>query len=271
MSPDTMQNPVLGTAAGGMYEIINKCTEAAQLDEAGRLLWRGYGEGKIDEVEAAFLSSCIEGRRPERRPAARAIDSFRSRISIFPARRYRASPDRAASRHRRRILGGSSALPDGLRHYYTEGQRSVLCVIAGEVKRQGICDLPIDKIGALAGACRTTVQNTIRLARYLGHLRVIERPRKRQKNLTNVIEIVATEWLAWVKRAPSAARRIGFTLSKIACPTKNTDQKEEEKREWHSNRWSRSGGHGPPGRVTAVGRSFREPAYRAVSYGRVPV
>ena len=37
-------------------------------------------------------------------------------------------------------------MPDTLRHHYTEGQRAVLCIIAGEVKHHGYCDLPIDKI-----------------------------------------------------------------------------------------------------------------------------
>ena len=44
------------------------------------------------------------------------------------------------------MLGGSSALPDTLRHHYTEGERAVLFIVAGEVKRHGICDLPIDEI-----------------------------------------------------------------------------------------------------------------------------
>jgi len=31
-----------------------------------------------------------------------------------------------------------------------EGQRAVLCIVAGEIKHRGLCDLPIDKIAALA-------------------------------------------------------------------------------------------------------------------------
>jgi hypothetical protein len=70
------------------------------------------------------------------------------------------------------MLGGSSALPHNLRHHYTEGQRSVLCIVAGEVKRHGICDFPIDKIAALAGVCRTTVQTALHAARRLGHITI---------------------------------------------------------------------------------------------------
>jgi hypothetical protein len=63
-------------------------------------------------------------------------------------------------------------LPADLRHHYTEGQRSALCIIAGQVNSRGLCELPIDQIAALAGVGRTTVQNTIRLARCLGHLKL---------------------------------------------------------------------------------------------------
>jgi len=220
--------PMLGAAARNLFNVINACTTDLQLDEAAMLLWGSAWPKRVDDNEASFLSECIEGRRSHRRPTARAVGTIAGRISIFPARQYQTSPDREASRNRRRILGGSSALPDGLRHHYTEGQRSVLCVIANEVKRQGICDLAIDAIGAMAGVCRTTVQNAIRLARCLGHLRITARPRKRQKNLTNIIEIAAADWLAWVKRAPSSARRIGFTLSKISCRTENTDSRKED-------------------------------------------
>ena len=104
--------------------------------------------------------------------------------------------------------------------YYTEGQRSVLCIVAGEVKRHGICDLPIDKIGAFAGVCRTTVQTTLHEARLLFHITITERPQPGRKHLTNVVEIVWREWREWLKRAPSAASRIGSNLLNLASTTK---------------------------------------------------
>jgi hypothetical protein len=36
-----------------------------------------------------------------------------------------------------------------MRHYYTEGERAVLCIVAGEVKHHGICELSIDEIADL--------------------------------------------------------------------------------------------------------------------------
>jgi hypothetical protein len=114
-------------------------------------------------------------------------------------------------------------LPDSLRQHYTEGQRSVLCIVAGEIKRHGVCDFPIDKIAALAGVCRTTVQTTLRAARQLGHMKVTERPRPGRKNLPNVIEIISPAWRRWIRRGPSAARLIGSNSVKMLNPTKNTD------------------------------------------------
>jgi hypothetical protein len=131
------------------------------------------------------------------------------------------------------MLGGSSALPDNLRLHYTEGQRSVLCIVAGEIKYHGVCDLPIDKIAALAGVCRTTVQTTLHGARRLSHIKITERPQPRRKNLPNVVEIISPKWRTWIRRGPSAARLIGYNSSKTVSPTNNIDLRkrvaEEEK------------------------------------------
>jgi hypothetical protein len=42
-------------------------------------------------------------------------------------------------------------LPPDLRHHFTKGQRAVLCIVAGEVKQKSFCDMPLDKMAALAG------------------------------------------------------------------------------------------------------------------------
>jgi hypothetical protein len=68
------------------------------------------------------------------------------------------------------MLGGSSTLPPGLRHHYTEGMRAVHCVIGFDVKRHGFCDKPIDALAAQAGVCHTTAQRTLHEARRLGRL-----------------------------------------------------------------------------------------------------
>jgi hypothetical protein len=148
------------------------------------------------------------------------------------------SPDREASRARRRLLGGSSGLPATLRHHYTEGQRAVLCVIAGEIKRHGICDMPIDKIAALAGVGRTTVQTTLHEARRLKHIHVTERPRRGRKSLTNLVRIMSPEWHTWLKRGPSAYSLIGSSFANLVSSTKITDRKKEAAEEEKGRRSS---------------------------------
>lgn len=168
--------------------------------------------------QAALDGSLIT--RPSSRGAERQVNRQARRLSQRFGRKWQRSPDRAASVRRRRQLGGSSSMPDTIRHHYTEGQRAALAVVSGEVKHHGICDLAIDRIAAVAGVSRTTVQNAIREARALGHIRVEARPRPGLKNLTNLVRIVSGEWLGWLKRGPSLARSIGF---KTIHPTKNQD------------------------------------------------
>jgi hypothetical protein len=195
----------LGIAGRAIYEAINKCCSPDQLESMRRLTWQGWGEGTIDDGEAQYLTSCIERRCPLGYRTAPGdstlLGKVASRISSrFTSRQRPRSPNRRASRDRRRRLGGSSALPDNLRHHYTEGQRSVLCIVAGEIKHRGICDFPIDKIAALAGVCRTTVQTTMHEARRLGLIKITERPQRGRKSLTNVMEIISPEWRAWMRR-----------------------------------------------------------------------
>ena len=224
-----LEAQTLGTAGRAIYDIINVCSDPDEIDEIGRLLWKGYGEGSIGEGEATYLSSCIERRRPLGRRTAPGfvtpMGNLAGRVmGRFNPRRPQRSPDREASRHRRRTLAGSSALPPNIRHYYTEGERAVLCVVSGEVKRQGICDWPIDKIAAVAGVSRTTVQNALSWAQRLGHVMVEQRPVHGRKSLTNVVRVVSLEWRTWIKRGPSLARSIGF---KMFDPTKIIDRKQE--------------------------------------------
>jgi hypothetical protein len=233
-------------AAIALYDGINACQNPDQLDAMGRLVWERYGANAVNDDEASYLASCIERRRPLSRRTSTGkfavIGKMNGRISRFLPRQRPRSSDRKASRDRRRMLGGSSALPDNLRHHYTEGQRAVLCVVAGEIKRHGVCDLPIDKIAALSGVCRTTVQTAMHEARRLHHIKITERPVHGRKSLPNLVEIISPEWSTWIKRGPSAARFIGSKTVKMVSTTKNINLESKrlgnEKGSWSS--------HGPP-------------------------
>lgn len=234
MSALTSLRPV----AAAIYDRLNAAGNVDEIDNIVRAMWATYGKAEIDDDEATFLQSAADNRRPLGRRnssvpgAAKPIGRLHARLgSRFTPRQRPRSPDRQASRDRRRRLGGSSALPDTLRHHYTEGQRAVLCIIAGEIKHHGVCDLPIDKIAALAGVCRTTVQTTLHEARRLNHIRITERPVPGRKHLPNLIEIASAEWRTWLKRGPSAHRPIGSKAVILSSTTKNTDRKKEASEE----------------------------------------
>jgi hypothetical protein len=242
VSDELVAQQMLGAVASALHEDIGLCSNPDQLEDAGRRLWKAWGASQISDGEGNYLQSLIERRRPLRHTAlsAKPAGRFAGRLSSrFTPRQRQRSPDRKASRDRRRMLGGSGV-------HYTEGQRSVLCIIAGEVKRCGVCDLPIDKIAALAGVCRTTVQTTLHEARRLGHIKITERPRPPLKNLPNLVEIISPEWRAWIRRGPSAASRIGSNPVKMANPTKNKAYLSKSFAEQRRAEWPPSIGLRPP-------------------------
>jgi hypothetical protein len=100
----------------------------------------------------------------------------------------------------------------------------------------------IDKIAALAGVCRTTVQTTMHEARLLGHIRITERPQPGRKSLPNVVEITSLEWRTWIQRGPSAHRQIGSKSMKMVSTTKNTDLRKKGATDEKEPRR----GYGPP-------------------------
>jgi hypothetical protein len=239
MSPDDAQPDLLitidlrslGDAGEALYTEIDACSNDSQLDDIASKIWYVRGQDRLTDAAAEYLQHCVIRRRSTSGmtyPVKATTPRLAGRVgSRFKPRKTPRSPDRKASRDRRRRLGGSSALPDRMRHCYTEGNRAVLCIVAGEIKQHGFCDLPVDKIAALAGVCRTSVQNALHEARRLRHVRIVERPQPGQKHLTNIVEIVAPEWIAWIKRRRSAAHAIGSKPVKKVSTTKSKYKKKE--------------------------------------------
>lgn len=226
-----LESQTLGDAGEALYAEINACCDDGQLGKIASRIWYVRGQDQLTDAAAEYLQHCVIRRRSTSgmsHPVTATIQRLAGRLSSrFKPRKPPRSPDRKASRDRRRMLGGSSALPDRMRHCYTEGNRAVLCIVAGEIKQHGFCDLPVDKIAALAGVCRTSVQNTLHEARRLRHIRIAERPQPGRKHLTNIVEIVAPEWIAWIKRRPSAARALGSKPAKKVSTTKSKYKKKE--------------------------------------------
>jgi hypothetical protein len=239
------------------YDATNGAAAPDQLDNIARAIWTSWGKGELTDEEATFLTSAVDNRRPTGRRTSSVpgavtmtpIGRLNGRLSSrFTPRQRQRSPDRKASRDRRRMLGGSSALPDNLRHHYTEGQRAVLCIVAGEVKRHGICDFPIDKIAALAGVCRTTVQTAMHEARRLMHIKITERPVPGRKSLPNIVEVISPEWRAWLRRGPSSARFIGSKTVNLSSTTKNIDLRKGGIRKENGKQWAHNTHFRPPDR-----------------------
>lgn len=85
----------------------------------------------LDADAGAFEQGAIPTRA-----ASKGVRPLKaSRFAPRPARLRLTDEERIKRRRRKRQLGGSSALPDTLRQDYTEGERSVLCVVSGEVRR----------------------------------------------------------------------------------------------------------------------------------------
>ena len=222
------------SAALALYNDINACQNPDQLDAMVRLISERYLARAVNDKEYSDLLDCIERRRSlSRRTSTGKFATIRlnGRVSRFlprPCRRHLSEEERVARRHRKRKLGGSSALPDTLRHHFTEGERAALCVAAGEVKRHGILDLSIGEIADIAGVGRTTVQNAFHEARRLGLIKITERPVPGLKNLPNVVEIISPEWLTWIKRGPSAARPLGSNSFKNVSTLKIKEERKKE-------------------------------------------
>jgi len=217
----------LSATATRVYDSINAVTSPDVLDDIARAVWRDWGKGAFTDDEATLLTGAIDQRRPVTfhrparggagayNPAGRLLARIGSKFRPRPCRKRLSDEERTKRRHRKRMLGGSSALPDTLRQHYTEGERAVLFIVAGEVKRHGICDLPIDEIADRAGVGKTTVQNAMHEARRLGHVEITERPQRGAKNLPNVVKVTSSEWLAWIRRAVRSAAGIGSNFPKM--------------------------------------------------------
>jgi len=106
-----------------------------------------------------------------------------------------------ASMERRRRWVASGRLPPGLAARFTLAEQAVLALVAAEHARRSNCRLSIEHAAAVAGMYRSTVKGAVRGARKLGLVTVEERPVTGFRNDTNVVRVVAPEWLAWLRLA----------------------------------------------------------------------
>ncbi len=168
----------------------------AALDNLSRLLWKAHAEACLSDDAAQAAAEAVEARKAALKGPRPSPASERAYAAPRPPSR---SPDRQRSLERRRRCAASGAIPAKLAASFTQGETAVLSIIAGEVKRRGRCDLPIDAIAAMAGCSRTVVQSALRQARSIGLVHVQERPQPGRKHLTNVVTIISPDWRAWLR------------------------------------------------------------------------
>jgi len=193
---------------------IEDARTLAHMDELSRQVWQGHGSGALSDDEAQTLAERLHGRRSAIRDGIRPVGIPAGRASLFPPRARSVSPDRAASRDRRRLLACSGPMPPALAARFTTGQLAVLRIVADEVASKGVCGLCVDAIAARAGVCRRLAQAAIRLAAGDGLLTVEERRHEGRKNSPNLVRIISREWQAWMRRGQrKPALQAGFGLA----------------------------------------------------------
>lgn len=211
-----------------MKAAIEDARTLAQMDELSRQVWQGHGSGALGDNEAQALAERLHGRRMAIREGIRPVGIPAGRASLFPPRRHVASPDKVASRDRRRLLACSGPMPPALAARFTTGQIAVLRIVADEVAAKGVCGLCIDAIAARAGVCRRLAQAAIRLAEGDGLLTIEERRHEGRKNSPNLVRIISREWQAWMRRGGAHHRRqaeVGVSVHGVGCkPIHPTDK-----------------------------------------------
>lgn len=168
-----------------------------QFNSLSAALWKAHAAGLIDDAAAQAAAEALQARKAL--VAGVRTGSPQKRAHGVPRRPPPRSPDRAASIRRRRSCAASGAVPATIAADYTPAELAVLSIVAAEVRRAGCCTWPLDRIAALAGVCRRTVQYALRRAAALGLVHVEERPRPGAKHLPHVVTVVSPEWRAWLR------------------------------------------------------------------------
>jgi hypothetical protein len=155
---------------------------------------QAHAAGHIDDAQAQELAERLEARRPK--GEGRATSFASPTVKPKPQR----SPHKAASIERRRRLARSYPVPPELVDQFTQGEHAVITVVAGEIQRSGACIWCLDRIAAISGVCKTLARGAIRKARNVGLLFSVERRRRGQKSLTNIVRVLRRSWGAWLQR-----------------------------------------------------------------------
>lgn len=188
------------------------------LDELAKQVWAGLARATFTETDADTLLNAIQSRRVLLK-AGRATPAIKAR----PHAQRRLS---SASIGRRRGWVASGALPPQVASHFTTAECAALAVIGRAIQKAGVCDWPIDKIAAIAGCSRTSVQNALREAKRLGFISVQERRHRGRSSETNLVKVISQEWLVWLRlgkptvEGGSGFRNLNSTNNRLYCSIK---------------------------------------------------
>jgi hypothetical protein len=171
----------------------------SDLNALAHKLWKAHAAGHIDDDQAQALAEQLEARKPKGQGRATSFRPASAGNAALASKRQR-SPDKVASIARRRRLARASPVPPELVDQFTQGEHAVITVVAGEIARAGACTWCLDRVAAVAGVCKTLARAAIRKARNVGLLYSMERRRRGQKSLTNVVKVLRRSWGAWLQR-----------------------------------------------------------------------
>jgi hypothetical protein len=128
------------------HDIINACFDMHHLDEAAKLLWKGYGEGSLSDDEATYLSNLIERRRPLGRRTAPGHATQLGRVNGRVLSRFApASASALPIARRRAIADGGSAVPARCLTIcgITKPRASARCCVSSPLR---LCSRPICRL-----------------------------------------------------------------------------------------------------------------------------
>lgn len=179
------------------------------LDDIALTTWRALAAGSIAEAEASALSDAIERRRQDFRPpqaSGKAAGAFSlsasDRWPKCPPRPPAAPAKRRERIERRRRLAASGPLPPALACKFTVAEIAVLRVVGDECRDKGRCERTLDELAARAGCCRSSARNALRAARQHGLVDIEERRVPGRRSLPNLVRVVSSEWMMWLRRGP---------------------------------------------------------------------
>ncbi|WP_336490922.1 hypothetical protein [Methylobacterium nigriterrae] len=184
--------------AGELRAAVEACARD-RLPELSAALWKEFSAGAVTEGEAEEICALIEARRGVGISPRGTAKSDAPQRGAPIVRKVQRSPVRSVAVERRRRWAAAGRMPPRIAAHFTTGEQAALAVVAVEVTKRSACTLAIGAIAALAGVSESTVKRALRQARALGLITIQERRLSRFRNDTNVVRIVAREWLSWLE------------------------------------------------------------------------